>query len=185
VACSELKEGKPVASQQAGSTKKGRKLLTLYPNVRALQVLGTTAGHLNQSLECWANLVARAGVENARRFLPDEWLYLADCCNGTVWEPDFSDPGRLLAEQVREADHFDALGARWLTGPADVPELAEKLSGLNYAQAWAVIIAVQFFWDNRDEINVPADEWWTVPYRLAFMRARVLEKTRDSHPGQA
>src|SRR6266404_4533888 len=62
--------------------KKGRKTLTVYPTARALSVLGTGTPGLNQALECWADLIARASVENSKRFRSEEWQYLADCANG-------------------------------------------------------------------------------------------------------
>lgn len=167
-----------MTTQQKGSTKKGKRVLSVYPHLRALQVLGRSAAGLNQALECWADLVGRATDRNAERFGPEEWCYLADCGNGTLWEPAFANPGALLAHQVRDADAFEGLGAKWLRGPAEVSALAEKLAGLGYAEAWAVILAVQFFWDHHEAIDVQGQEWWTLRFRAERDRS-----WREGAPG--
>jgi len=148
--------------------KKGRKTLTVYPNPRALIILGTGTRELNQALECWADAVARGTAENAGRYSRAEWSLLADCCNGTHFEPTVASPGRLLASQVLDAEQLDRLGAKWLERPSDVASLAEKLERLTYPQAWAIIVAVQFFWELHERIDLHTDEWWRTAFRASI-----------------
>ncbi len=157
--------------------KKGRKTLTVYPSPRVLAVLGTGAPTLNQALECWAITIARATAENASLLSRPEWNYLADCGNGTIWDPGFQEPGRLLAAQVEDAARLDGLGEKWLERPSDVTALAEKLAGLSYSEAWGVIVAVEFFWENCDRIALSKDEWWTTTFRANIA---ALDQTAES-----
>lgn len=151
----------------AKSTKKGRTQLTVYPSPRSIQVLGSSSPALNQALDCWAYLIGRATLENAGRFSRAEWLYLADCGNSTMWTPEF-DAARSIVHQVRDANELDGLGKKWLSKPSDVDKLAGKLEGLSYQEAWAVIVAVELFWDNHEDIDTGKDEWWTLDYRRTF-----------------
>jgi hypothetical protein len=150
--------------------KKGRKTLTVYPTARALSVLGTGTPGLNQALECWADLIARASVENAKRFRSEEWQYLADCANGIRWEPTVANPGKGLAQQASDAHELEGPGSKWLARSSEVAALAKKLGQLSYVEAWALILAVQSFWDNHERIDREKEEWWSLVYRSGAKR---------------
>ena len=76
------------------------KKLTVYPDPRALAVLGTSAPALNQALECWANVMAKATLDNSKSLGKEEWGLLADIINGTLHEPIWGNPGELLAGAI-------------------------------------------------------------------------------------
>lgn len=149
------------------------KKLTVYPGPRALAVLGQSAPMLNQALECWAAVIARASADNSKIFDAAEWKYIADLLNGTLHEPEIGNPGELLASSVEDGAALDGLGEKWFakTPAARVQVLAEKVRGLDYAHAWAAIVAVQWFWENSDSVSVDAP-WWT----LAFRRKQAEDK---------
>jgi hypothetical protein len=42
------------------------KRYSIYPSPKAIQVLGASSPSLNQAIECWAGVVARATAENDR-----------------------------------------------------------------------------------------------------------------------
>lgn len=146
------------------------KKITIYPDARALAILGATAPTLNQSVECWAEVVSRATAANAQELYPAEWSYLADMLNGTMVDPGFGNPGEILAADVEDADTFDGLGAKWFgdNAPFAVPDLVAKLRALDYPRAWALVLSVQFFWANPD-LSIDL-EWWTLPFRLKWQR---------------
>lgn len=154
------------------------KKITVYPDMRALAVLGTSAGNLNQAIECWASIIARATADNSNDFAAQEWCLIADVCNGTLWEPNIENPAVLLAAEVSDGHRLNGTGYRWFCDAkgeatkemkaADnkVKALVEKLAALDYAHAWAVIVAVQWFWQNTERnIDVRAEPWWTLAYR--------------------
>lgn len=143
-----------------------KKKLTVYPSLRALEILGQSAPALNQGLDCWAQVIAEASADNSKLLVAAEWAALADVLNGTLHEPGISNAGEMLAASVEDGDRFDGLGEKWFGKDAakKVPALGEKLRGLDYAHAWAVIVAVQFFWHNHETISVN-ETWWTVAFR--------------------
>ena len=141
------------------------KKLTVYPDPRALAVLGTSAPALNQALECWANVMAKATLDNSKSFGKEEWGLLADIINGTLHEPIWGNPGELLAGAIVEAQALEGAPANRQGAAA---RLADKLRKLDYAHAWAIIIVGQWFWDHHEEIDVQKDPWWTLAFRKKF-----------------
>lgn len=166
------------------------KKITVYPSARTREILGDRATELNQALECWADVIARATADNADVFTPSEWCMIADVCNGTLWEPGVGNPGTMLAAEVSDGHHLDGTGYKWLADEgtelagslerlgagkptkemravdAQVSSLVKRLAALDYARGWAVIVAVQWFWRNCEaEIDPRSDPWWTVAFR--------------------
>jgi hypothetical protein len=167
----------------------------VYPSSRAAEIIGGTAPTLNQAIECWASLLARAMADNAKTFWNaeptpvtgkredayalKEWGVLADTLKEMRFDPEFTNPGELLATAVEDANRLENVGAKWFS--MDLPpeeyseieltdkrvaELAQKLRELDYPHAWAVILAVQWFWEHHAEgIDVKKDPWWTLAFR--------------------
>ena len=167
---------------------------SVYPAPKAVEILGPSAPALNQALECWAALLVRAMADNSRQFEQsdaeinnmlgklcqmNEWSLIARALMGLRFDPDFGNPGYLLAAGVADAHRLEYIGAACLDWcgndstvikdkhiDAAVVGVVEKLSCLDYVHAWAVIVAVQWFWEHSDEgINVKNDQWWTPGFR--------------------
>ena len=168
---------------------------SVYPAPKAVEVVGASAPALNQAIECWAALLARATADNAKKFwnaasthltgkMEDmyalkEWCVLAHTLKGIRFDPEFAKPGELLATAVEDVNRLENSGARWFSmelPPEDyseieltdkrVAKLAKKLRELDYPAAWAVILAVQWFWEHHDEgIDIKEDPWWTLGFR--------------------
>ncbi len=141
------------------------KKLTVYPDPRALAVLGTSAPALNQALECWANVMAKATLDNSKSFGKEEWGLLADVNNGTLHEPIWGNPGELLASAIVQAQALEGAPAK---RQGTAAKLADKLRKLDYAHAWGIIIVVQWFWDNHEKIDIQKDPWWMLAFRKKF-----------------
>src|SRR5216683_6641121 len=89
------------------------KRYSVYPASKAVEVVGNSAPSLNQAIECWAALVARAIADNAKKFwhyqptdwtgkMEDmyalkEWCVLAETLREVRFDPEFANPGELLA----------------------------------------------------------------------------------------
>src|SRR5262245_57398433 len=125
---------------------------SVYPAPKAVEVVGNSAPSLNQAIECWAALLARALADNAKKFWNAEsnWrtedfedayalkelCALADTLKGMRFDPEFAKPSELLATAVEDANRLDNVGARWFS--MDLPpekyseiELTDKcVSGL-------------------------------------------------------
>ena len=114
-----------------------------------------------------------------------EWCLLAEVLKGMRFEPEFANPGALLATAIEDAHRLENVGEKWFSseGPdwgqkeidASVEKLVEKLRDLDYAHAWAVIVAIQWFWDHEREISTKEDEWWS----LAFRRKKSQKRPRE------
>jgi hypothetical protein len=104
---------------------------------------------------------------------------LAEAIKSVRFDPEFANPGQLLATAVEDAHRFEVIGATCLDWgecdstiikdkhiDAEVRRVVEKLRNLDYGHAWAVILAVQWFWEHHDEgINIHKDPWWTLAFR--------------------
>jgi hypothetical protein len=135
-----------------------RRQSTVWPQPGAVATLGGyRARWLNQSIEWWSALLAQASREVAEQFDAAQWQQLAAALSERVFDPAVSRPGLLVA---------DALTAQ-TSKPAQA--LARTCADLDYLHAWAVIWAVQWYWDNVEEIK-KGDAWWEVDYRRAHAR---------------
>jgi hypothetical protein len=178
---------------------------SVYPAPKATEIVGTSASALNQAIECWAALLTRAAADNEKTLSQGEWIngvvriglkqwsFLAHALKDRPFDPDYANPGDLLATAVEDTHRFECHLTHkfFVTGTdfenipeeadADVKRLVGTLRKLDYAQAWAVIVAVRWFWDHHDEgIDIEEDRWWT----LAFRRQR-HQKHSGSKPGTA
>ncbi len=164
----------------------------VYPAPRAIEIIGSTSPSLNQALECWAALMARAMADNAETFSKSysetvgdrlfehglhDWGLMANVLRNTLVDPDFANPRELLATAVEDTHRLEKVGREWFWSECDiewkevdaaVQELVEKLRSkdFDYVHAWALIGAVQWFWEHHDKgINIKDDSWWTPAFR--------------------
>jgi hypothetical protein len=186
---------------------------SVYPAPKAVEVVGDTAPALNRAIECWAALLTRAMARNAKRFwnagpnsvtgkMEDmyaikEWCVLADSLKGRRCDPAFAAPGDLLAAAVDDANTLENKVLRWFSMelPPEqyseieltdkcVAKLAKKLRDLDYPDAWALILAVQWFWDHQSEgIDIENDEWWTLRFRHEWRGKQQESKDGDPSKG--
>ena len=170
---------------------------SVYPAPKAVEFLGNSAPALNRAIECWAALVARAMADNAKTiwnygafepgdYVLKEWCVLAEAFKEMPFNPEFANPGELLATAVEDANRLDNIGANWFSTEREdrsyiemidecVAKLGKKLRGLDYAHSWAVTIAVEWYWEHHDEgVDIKKDEWWT----LAFRRQWQMKKAK-------
>ena len=170
---------------------------SVYPAPKATEVVGNSAPALNRAIECWAALLARAIADNSRKFeqaedrqiwhligkewMMNEWSLLAEALKGIHFDPEFANPGQLLATAVEDAHRFECIGAQCLDWgehdstfikdkdiDAEVAKVVEKLRNpqFDYAHAWAIIVTIEWFWEHRDEgIDIKEDPWWTLAFR--------------------
>src|SRR4051794_16370859 len=104
---------------------------SVYPAPKAIEVIGNSAPALNQAIECWGALLARAIADNAKKFWNavaiwqtgefedayalKEWGVLAESLKGKRFDPEFANPGELLATTAEDANRLDNVGARWFS----------------------------------------------------------------------
>lgn len=185
---------------------------SIYPAPKAVEVVGNTSPALNQAIECWAALLVRAMADNTERicpwylgdsdFSPDcqhilyEWCVLAEALQGKRFDPDFANPGDLLTAAVEDARRLEHVGDRWFRSEFDgemhaagykscFRELVEKLHKLDYAHAWAVIVAVQWFWEHQEQgIDLGKDPWWTLKFRSEWHQKRLGTKNTTATKAQ-
>jgi hypothetical protein len=178
---------------------------SIYPASKATEIIGDTAPALNQAVECWAALLSRATADNSNKIVKSrfsdlgggrievdylhEWGVLADTLREMRFDPEFANPSFLLASAVEDAQRLQGVGFRWLepslnfdgsleVNPA-IFRLIEKIKNMDYAHAWAIIVAVQWYWENHEMI-AKEDEWWTLAYRREkpFHASEPKTKTR-------
>lgn len=151
-----------------------RKRIQVFPSPRALEILGVdtsergVGAELSHAIECWADSMRRASAEVAERFSRQEWCLLADVLNGS-WTLDRSWTGQVLALEVHDAQRLDGAGDRWFgdgEGSSKIPEMIARLQACSFEQAQAIILAVRWFWAHHESVDIQADEWWALKYRL-------------------
>jgi hypothetical protein len=188
---------------------------SVYPTPKAIDVVGNSAPALNQAIECWAAQLARATADNSRTFEQadqivmhferklyqmNEWSLLAESIKDMRFDPEFANPGQLLAAAVEDAHRLEYIGAHCLDwGECDssvikekhidgaVSKVVEKLRDprFDYTHAWAVIVAVQWFWEHHDEgIDITNDPWWTLAFRRHWKERHASKQGSDGTQGQ-
>jgi len=162
---------------------------------RASTVLGRLdAARVEQALDCWTNQLARATENNSKAFAPPEWCLIADVCNGMLWEPGIENPAVMIAANVADGHHLDGTGYKWLSDEAteldgslervgagkptpamreidkQVSALVKRIAALDGPHAWAIVAAVQWFWDHCADDIAARDPWWTLQYRRRWTK---------------
>jgi hypothetical protein len=172
------------------------KRFMVYPAPRAIELLGGSSPALNQALECWAAELARASAQNCDRHTGfsesyfeqisadkcdiheiHDWAVLAYSLKGKPFDPEFSRPQELLAAAVEDAHTLEKVGNKWVVSEIDltsrevdaaIAQLAHKLRGLTFARAWAIIVAVQWYWEHHEDLDLIRVDWWTLSFRRSW-----------------
>jgi hypothetical protein len=181
---------------------------SIYPAPKAVEIVGNTSPALNQAIECWAALLVRAIADNSRQFEEadyvdmdftnkwwqmKEWSLLAEALKGLHVDPEFANPGQLLATAVEDAHRLEYIGSECLNWgecdstiikekhiDAEVKKTVEKLRNLDYVHAWAVIVTVQWFWDHHEGIDLKNDLWWTLAFRRQWRQKHSGDKQEEA-----
>jgi hypothetical protein len=175
---------------------------SVYPAPKAVEVVGSSAPALNQAIECWGALLARATADNDETLSASysdfdgstlhehglhDWALLAIVLREMRFDPDFANPGELIATAVEDAHRLEKIGRQWFTSDGDilwkevdaaVGKLVDNLRSkeFDYPHAWAVIVAVNWFWERQGKgIDIKDDPWWT----LAFRRQKAADKVKN------
>jgi hypothetical protein len=106
----------------------------------------------------------------------------------------------LLATAVEDAHRLEYIGAKCLDWgscdssiitdkhvDAEVKKVIEKLRDpqFDYVHAWAIIIAVRWFWEHCDEgIDIQKDPWWTLAFRRQWKEKNANEQGSVGTGGQ-
>lgn len=183
--------------------KSDRKKLTVYPDPSALAIVGDTTPALNQAVECWARVIAEATHANATAFSRPEWNFLADCCNGLILDTGVGNPAVYLYAEAEDGHRLNRTGDKWFggdgadlegslkrlgagkatkgtrTADAAVAGLVKRLQQLDYVHAWAMLMAIQFFWDHPSDIDHQEHDWWTLPFRRALAEQETADAASD------
>jgi hypothetical protein len=181
---------------------------SVYPTPKAVELIGNSAPALNQAIECWAALLARATADNNRTFeqadlalmqfeqrlcMMNEWWLIAEAIKHMRFDPEFAYPGHVLASAVEDANKLDYIGNKCLDwGHADssvikdkhvdvlVNKAIDKLRNLDYVHAWAVIVAIQWLWAHHEfGIDLKEDRWWTPGFRRDWKPKQIPGQERS------
>jgi hypothetical protein len=194
-----------------GALARAEKRFAIYPAPRAVELVGGSLPALNQAIECWAALIARATADNAKSFWePDldganegfaEWSMLAQVLKGMRFEAEFMNPNGLIASAVEDAHRLENIGAGFLLYVRDkswksivkdrqpeidggVGKLVEKLrsQSFEYVHAWATIVAVRWYWEHADKIERLRDPWWTLQFRRSGHGGTIGDEPKGGKP---
>lgn len=142
---------------------------TVYPSDRATKILGTSATRLNQTIEVFADAVAHHTV-NLNHYDRKFWNFFADVLNG-FWANETYRMRHSLAAEFEDAEILEGKARKWEITKKEHSDLIDFLKeDASDFDAWAIIFAVQFFWDNYENIDMTKHEWWTIPFRLEFKK---------------
>lgn len=136
--------------------------------LQAIHGYETQGGAVSHALACWEAVLGIASEEIAGTFSREEWCAIADACNGTLWDEMLGgrSAGIHLAANVEDAHRLNGLGEKWFGADGDkaIRELLGKLQSLDYAQGWALLRAVCWFWQHTDR-DTDGKDWWTIAFR--------------------
>jgi hypothetical protein len=181
---------------------------SVYPAPKATEILGNTAPALNQAIECWAALVTRAMADNARRFSSQEspdlfgqtghalhdWAFLAEGLKEVRVDSDFPNPSAILASALEDANRLHDLGAKWFYAEhledkpqeyirlreTDIETVIEDVRKLDYPHAWALVLAVGWYWQHADDgVDLCKDSWWSLGFRREWSSKSKARKAKD------
>jgi hypothetical protein len=187
----------------------------VYPATRAIEIIGATSPALNQALECWSALLARATADNSKKFeqaeqsreirhLMDkywqmnEWSLLAEAIKDMRFDPEFAHPEQLIASAVEDAHRLEYIGAKCLDWggcdstviqekhiDAEVKAVIDKLRTLDYVHGWAIIVAIQWYWEHHlHGIDIEKDHWWKLPFRRQWKPKRAGKENDEGKANQ-
>lgn len=151
------------------------------------------AQRVAQHLAAWSALLLAASEDNSKVFTGPEWCLIADVCNGTFFADGTINPVGHIAANVADGHSLDGTGYKWLADEGtelegslervgagkptpgmkavdkQVRDLVQRIASLDAVHGWAMVAAVQWFWDHCSD-DVPAKSpWWTVTYRRRFV----------------
>jgi hypothetical protein len=158
-----------------GDPKPKRPMMSVNPPVEVTASVGayrTVA--LTQAIRVVAHLLGDAAVRVASAFTPPEWGVIARSFQGRQVEPEHPMPGHSLARIVERSHHHYRTGSSLGKGADQaVEKVVARLEKLEYLDAWAVIIACQFYWDRQDQLESEPDfKWWELPQRRELIERR-------------
>lgn len=133
--------------------------LTIYPNVHALAALGgRRSGWLSLVVELFARDLTNTSPPDLDA---SEWRFLGDLFEHVRIGP-WVDPS-AIDKEAREANHFEHLGRRFFGDKADamVEALLQKVWSLNGPQFWRLLQVLSWLQQNRKDVRVYEDLWWT------------------------
>jgi hypothetical protein len=138
-------------------TRRSKKQISTYPADWAWGLLGGGASTVaTAAVECWAQVVAQATLDNKKAFTAKEWESLADWLGGRniheLIPHSARQPGVVVAMMVN--DPYE--------GSSDATQaIGQKLRDMDYAHVWAVLWALD--WKQR---SGAVGEWWTLAERV-------------------
>jgi hypothetical protein len=165
---------------------------SIYPAPKAVEVVGNSTPALNQAIECWAALLTRAIADNEKSFSCSynehhtaeyhplhEWRLIAEVLKDRRFDPEYPNPGQLLATAIEDTHRLENIGLDWKDVPdflaergpqkevdTAVKNVCSKLLALDYVHSWALITTVRWFWENHQKgIDIKKDSWWTLLFR--------------------
>lgn len=143
------------------------KKITVYPSDRAIKILGSSATRLNQAIDVFADAVAHHSI-NINYLDRKFWLFFIDCLNG-FWANENYRMVYGLTAQFEDCQAIDGIATKHGITQKEFAKFMDwfKEDASDF-DAWAIIFACQFFWDNHEKIDVLKDEFWTIPFRLQF-----------------
>jgi hypothetical protein len=102
----------------------------------------------HRHLERYELLLSDARKDLQKKFDGSELSLLADCWNGTWFEP--ADSIRHISVEVADGIELDGLAAKWEVDPI---RLVEKIIALSMLEKIALVDAVERFWQRSHDNN--------------------------------
>ena len=93
---------------------------------------------------------------------------MADVFPTTKVYPNYS-PRMQLWGELPQGESAKEIGDRWFgenKGNNDIADLARKLRSLTSLQAWAVLLAIRWYWIHVGKRDIDkSSDWWKLRYR--------------------
>lgn len=167
-------DGGTTIAQPKKKSKKGT--MTVNPPLEVGSVLGgfkTTT--LTQAVRIAAQILGDAAEQVGGMFSDEEWWVLAESHQERSIEPETPTPGYVMARLVERAQSRYEVASKFgedvKAQQAALKSLVKRLENLTYLQAWATLIACEFYHAYRDAIPDGA-KWWKIVFRRSIIKPK-------------
>lgn len=90
------------------------------------------------------------------KFTPNEWKFMADTLNGTMFRPEQRIEPLMLVYEFKDAQIYDGTADK---RGVDIEVLNAKVMALTAEETDAVISRIEKFWDNCYRPGFNLEEW--------------------------
>jgi len=131
--------------------------IVFAPRIPDAEFFGTAVGQYRQALSIVRFALLREVRANEKRFTPDEFYCLESIIKNRLPPTRFPNPAGFISALVEDAEKWGIVQERNI----DFALLLQKIRGLDYMAAWALIDTCNTAW----RLDARKEPFWTLAWR--------------------